>query len=125
MTYSTTQGMQPISYNNSKWSVIFKYHIKFSKKWKKKQFLKANQVGKLMPLENVYFHVRNMPPWRRAWQPIPVFLPGEFHRQRSLAGYSPWSRKELDMTEQLRLSLSLSSIMPGRVQFLKGNIPKN
>ena len=28
-------------------------------------------------------------PWRRKWQPIPVFLPGEFHGQRSLAGYSP------------------------------------
>ena len=29
-------------------------------------------------------------PWRRAWQPTPVFLPGELHGQRSLAGYSPW-----------------------------------
>ena len=29
-------------------------------------------------------------PWRRAWQPTPVFLPGESHRQRSLPGYSPW-----------------------------------
>ena len=38
-------------------------------------------------------------PWRRAWQPIPVFLPGEFHGQRSLAGYSPWGHKELDTTE--------------------------
>ena len=32
-------------------------------------------------------------PWRREWQPIPVFLPGEFHGQRSLVGYSPWARK--------------------------------
>ena len=38
-------------------------------------------------------------PWRRAWPPTPVFLPGESHGQRSLAGYSPWGRKELDMTE--------------------------
>ena len=38
-------------------------------------------------------------PWRRAWQPTPVFLPGESHGQRSLAGYSPWGCKELDMTE--------------------------
>ena len=30
------------------------------------------------------------PPWRRKWQPTPVFLPGEFHGQRSLVGYSPW-----------------------------------
>jgi len=28
-------------------------------------------------------------PWRRAWQPTPVFLPGEFHGQRSLAVYTP------------------------------------
>ena len=38
-------------------------------------------------------------PWRRAWQPTPVFLPGESHEQRSLADYSPWGRKELDTTE--------------------------
>ena len=41
-----------------------------------------------------------------AWQPIPVFLPGEFHGQRSLVGYSPWGHKELDAAEQLTLSLS-------------------
>ena len=40
-------------------------------------------------------------PWRRAWQPTPVFLPGESHGLRSLAGYSPWCCKEWDMTEQL------------------------
>ena len=33
-------------------------------------------------------------PWRREWLPTPVFLPGEFHGQRSLVGYSPWGRKE-------------------------------
>ena len=32
--------------------------------------------------------------WRRAWQPTPVFLPGEFHGQRILEGYSPWSLKD-------------------------------
>ena len=36
------------------------------------------------------------------WQSTPVFLPGESHGQRSLVGYSPWSRKESDMTERLR-----------------------
>ena len=35
-------------------------------------------------------------PWRREWQPTPVFFPGGFHGQRSLAGYSPWGHKELD-----------------------------
>ena len=29
-------------------------------------------------------------PWRREWQPTPVFLPREFHGQRSLVGYGPW-----------------------------------
>ena len=38
-------------------------------------------------------------PWRRAWQPTPVFSPGEFHGQRSLVGYSPWGCKESDMTK--------------------------
>ena len=42
--------------------------------------------------------------WRREWLPTPVLLPGEFHEQRSLAGYSPWGRKELDMPEPLSLS---------------------
>ena len=38
-------------------------------------------------------------PWKRKWQPNPVFLPGEFHGQRSLAGYIPRDHKELDMAE--------------------------
>ena len=38
-------------------------------------------------------------PWRRAWKPTPVFLPGESHEQRKLAGYSPWRLTESDTTE--------------------------
>ena len=38
-------------------------------------------------------------PWRREWLHIPVFLPGKFHGQRSLVSYSPWGRKESNMTE--------------------------
>ena len=38
-------------------------------------------------------------PLRRAWQPSPVFLPGESHGQRSLADYSPWGRQDSDITE--------------------------
>ena len=38
-------------------------------------------------------------PWRRKWQFTPVFLPGESNGQRSLAGYSPESRKELNRSE--------------------------
>ena len=37
-------------------------------------------------------------PWRSKWQPSPVFLPGKFHGQRSLVGYSPWSWEELGVT---------------------------
>ena len=62
--------------------------------------------------------VKNPPAMRETWVqspgwedplekgmvlPTPVFLPGEFHGQRSLAGYSPLGRKESDMTEQLSL----------------------
>ena len=39
-------------------------------------------------------------PWRKAWQPIPVFLPGESHGQRSLVGYSPQGHKESDTTTE-------------------------
>ena len=39
-------------------------------------------------------------PWRRAWLPTPVFLPGESHEQRSLVGYSPWGHKESNKIEQ-------------------------
>ena len=36
-------------------------------------------------------------PWRREWLPTPLLLLGEFHGQRSLTGYSPWSCKESDI----------------------------
>ena len=39
-------------------------------------------------------------PWRRKWQPTPVFLPEKFHGQRCLVGYSSRSLKELHMTER-------------------------
>ena len=38
-------------------------------------------------------------PWKRKWQPTPVFLPGKSQGQRSLVGYSPWGCKELDTME--------------------------
>ena len=38
-------------------------------------------------------------PWNRKWQPTPLFLPGKFHGQRSLLGYSPLGCKESDITE--------------------------
>ena len=42
-------------------------------------------------------------PWRRIWQPTPVFLPWESHCQRSLEGYSPCSCKDTDTTEWLNM----------------------
>ena len=38
-------------------------------------------------------------PWNRKWQPAPVFLPGKFHGERNLAGYSHWGSKDSDTTE--------------------------
>ena len=36
-------------------------------------------------------------PWSKEWEPMSVFLPGKFHGQRNLAGYSPQSHKESDI----------------------------
>ena len=47
-----------------------------------------------------------MIPWMRPWQPTPILLPGEFHEQRSLVGYSPWV-VESDTTERLSTLTSL------------------
>ena len=48
-------------------------------------------------------------PWRKKWLPTPGFLPGDFHGQRSLVGYSPWGCKKSDTTERLILYLIYSS----------------
>ena len=42
-------------------------------------------------------------PWRREWQPTPVFLPGESHGQRSLEGYGPWGLKEWARSERFNM----------------------
>ena len=47
-------------------------------------------------------------PWRRAWQPAAVFLPGESRGQRSLAGHSPWGRRGSDATERLSTAACVS-----------------
>ena len=47
-------------------------------------------------------------PWRRNWQPLPVFLPGGSHGQRSLVGYSPQGHNDLDTTEPLHFNRHLS-----------------
>ena len=64
-----------------------------------------------------------MLPRRRKWQPTPVFLPGEIHGQRNLAGYSPWGCRESDTTEQL------THMLPTRVtiihQILRNSLSYN
>ena len=62
-------------------------------------------------------------PWRRERLPTPVFWPAEFHGQRSLAGYSPWSGKESDTTE--RLSLHINWLLSGNNKLIQsGNVYK-
>ena len=60
-------------------------------------------------------------PWRRKWQPTPVFVPGVFHGQRSLAGYSPWGCKELDTTEE---TANPSILINGQLQKIKPSLPE-
>ena len=67
-------------------------------------FLVAQMVKKLPAMQETEI------PWRREWQPTPVFMPGEYYGQRSLAGYSPWSHKELDMTERLTNSVGFQGV---------------
>ena len=61
--------------------------------------LVAQMVKNLPAMQETQVHPRvGKIPCRREWLPAPVFLPGEFQGQRSLAGYSPWGRKESDMS---------------------------
>ena len=54
--------------------------------------------------------------WRRKWQPTSVLLPGKFHGQRNLVGYSPWDHKESDTTERLHFVLhNLGSVYPIKI----------
>ena len=50
-------------------------------------------------------------PWRRKWQTTPVSLPGKFHGQRRLVGFSPRGHKESDTTEQLILLLLVAQMV--------------
>ena len=54
-------------------------------------------------------------PWRRKWQPTPVFLPGKFHGQRSLVGYSTWGPKRVRhdwVTKQQQLWKDVEELIP-------------
>ena len=55
--------------------------------------------------------------WRKAWQPTPVFLTGESHGQRSLAGNGPWGSKELDMTDYAHTHTHTQNIVVKKTSF--------
>ena len=55
-------------------------------------------------------------PWRRKWQPTPIFLLGKSHGQRSLVDYSPWGHKESDTTERLSMHACMGGD-PGLVAY--------
>ena len=57
-------------------------------------------------------------PWRRKWQPTPVFLPGESHGRRSMVGYSPQCRKESGTTEQLHFHFHFLSLVNKKLEFI-------
>ena len=69
--------------------------------------LVAQIVKKLPQCRRCRFKPWGKFPWRWEWQPTPVFLPGEFHGQRSLVGYSPWGSKSSTQRSE-------SPVLPGR-----------
>ena len=56
------------------------------------------QANKYRAISVTYLSYPTLTKWRMEWQSTPVFLPGESHGQRGLAGYGTWGRKELDVT---------------------------
>ena len=89
----------------SKWSLL-RAGMKFSQskiqssQSEEKDFPVGQMVKNLPARQETW--VRSLggeDPLEKGMQPTPEFLPGEFHGQRSLAGYSLWCCKELDMTE--------------------------
>ena len=57
-------------------------------------------------------------PWKREWQPTPVFLPEKSHRQRTLTSYSPWGCKESDIaTKQQQLPVINCELKNNNVQW--------
>ena len=64
-------------------------------------------------------------PWRREWQPTPVFLPGESHGQRSLEGYSPCGCKELDKADATYQEIHARNLLPGKILYFRHGFTLN
>ena len=85
-------------YSISKLSLFFHY-IPMEPCWIKNIYIHSDSVVKshfVCECRRCGFNpwIRKIP-WRRKWQPTPVFLPGKFHGQRSLVGYSPWGNRRV------------------------------
>ena len=84
-----------LQHQSSHWTprTVRQCNISHNLKWAS---LVAQMVKNLPPMQES--QVRSLGqkvPWKREWQPTPVFLPGEFHGHRSLAGYSPWGSQRI------------------------------
>ena len=94
--------------NDSLFQVLMKMWKSWNSLLEEKKMRKHLAVPKLRA-SLVAQMVKNLPAMHETWTsewllPAPVFLPGEFHGQRSLSGYSPWGHKESNTTEQFSLS---------------------
>ena len=89
VTFLVTWGHDHLSleYKNHKLQEKLKDYESTDKSWITECLLVRSLGGKIS--------------WSRKWHTTSVFLPGKYRGPRSLAGYSPWGHKELDMTEQL------------------------
>ena len=101
------EGRDPVPY-----LIVFSLHLRQSSQvvqWER-IYLPALQTQETQSFD---LWIRKIP-WRRKWQPTPVFLPEKFHGQRSLAGYSPWGHKDSDTTEcahTLKTMVSTSEVL--------------
>ena len=75
--------------------------------------------------QEIQFQPLRKIPWRRKWQPTPVFLTGKAHGRRSLVGCSPWGRYKSDTTERLHFHFSLSCFGGGNGNPLQNSCLEN
>ena len=93
----------------------------FLKKHPQLKYLVFTLTSNYIYFQTFFLSSHNCKSWRRKWQPTPVLLPGKFHGQRSLVGYSPWGCKESDTTEQLHFTsfLRIEANERGRILLLR------